>query len=67
MIDPSVAKSWGYNEIFLDAYLNDQTVFYGSLLAAIVLFLLGAILVATPISFSPWARWWGETSRQIHA
>lgn len=35
--------------IFLDAYLNEQTVFYGSLLVAIVLFLLGAILVATPI------------------
>ncbi|MCH7649182.1 MAG: hypothetical protein IIA83_11325 [Thaumarchaeota archaeon] len=35
--------------IFLDAYLNDQTVFYGSLLAAIVLFLLGTILVATSI------------------
>ena len=35
--------------IFLDAYLNEQTVFYGSLLAAIVLFLLGAILVTTSI------------------
>jgi len=35
--------------IFLDAYFNEQTVFYGSLLAAIVLFLLGAILVATSI------------------
>ena len=35
--------------IFLDAHLNDQTVFYASLLAAIVLFLLGTILVATPI------------------
>jgi len=35
--------------IFLDAFLNDQTVFYGSLLAAIVLFLLGTILVATSI------------------
>ena len=35
--------------IFLDAYFNEQIVFYGSLLAAIVLFLLGAILVATSI------------------
>jgi len=35
--------------IFLDAYFNEQTVFFGSLLAAIVLFLLGAILVATLI------------------
>ena len=36
--------------IFLDAYFNDQTVFYGSLLTAIVLFLLGTILVATSIT-----------------
>lgn len=35
--------------IFLDAYLNDQTVFYGSLLASVVLFLLGAILTVTAI------------------
>ena len=35
--------------IFLEAYLNDQTVFYGSLLASIVLFLLGAILTVTSI------------------
>ena len=35
--------------IFLDAYLNDQIVFYGSLLASVVLFLLGAILVMTSI------------------
>jgi len=35
--------------IFLEAYLNDQTVFYGSLLASIVLFLLGAILAVTSI------------------
>ncbi|MBA4453269.1 MAG: glycosyltransferase family 2 protein, partial [Nitrosopumilaceae archaeon] len=30
--------------IFLDRYLNDQIVFYGSLLGSIILFLLGAIL-----------------------
>ena len=35
--------------IFLDAYLNQQTVFYGSLLASVVLFLLGAILSVTAI------------------
>jgi len=34
---------------FFDAYLNDQLVFYGSLLASVVLFLLGAILCATAI------------------
>lgn len=35
--------------IFLDAYLNHQTVFYGSLLGSVVLFLLGAILSVTAI------------------
>lgn len=35
--------------IFLDAYLNEQIIFYGSLLASIVLFLLGAILAVTSI------------------
>jgi len=35
--------------IFLDAYLNDQAVFYGSLLGAVILFLLGAILSVTAI------------------
>jgi len=35
--------------IFLDAYLNQQTVFYGSLLASVVLFLLGAILCVTAV------------------
>ena len=35
--------------VFLDAYLNDQVVFYGSLLGAVVLFLLGAILSVTAI------------------
>lgn len=35
--------------IFLDAYLNQQTVFFGSLLASVVLFLLGAILTMTAI------------------
>ena len=35
--------------IFLDAYLNNATVFYGSLLGSVVLFLLGAILSVTSI------------------
>lgn len=35
--------------MFLDAYLNQQTVFYGSLLGSIVMFLLGAILSVTSI------------------
>jgi len=35
--------------IFLDAYLNQQVVFYGSLLASVVLFLLGAILSVTAV------------------
>ena len=35
--------------IFLDAYLNQQIIFYGSLLGSVVLFLLGAILTVTSI------------------
>jgi glycosyltransferase involved in cell wall biosynthesis len=35
--------------IFLDGYLNQQTIFYGSLLGSVVLFLLGAILSVTAI------------------
>lgn len=35
--------------IFLEAYLNEQIIFYGSLLASVMLFLLGAILVVTSI------------------
>ncbi len=35
--------------IFLDAYLNQQTVFYGSLLGSVILFLLGSILSVTSI------------------
>jgi len=35
--------------IFLEAYLADRTIFYGSLLASIVLFLFGAILAVTSI------------------
>lgn len=38
-----------YGGIFLDQYLNHQTVFYGSLLAAGVTFLVGAILLVTSI------------------
>jgi len=34
---------------FLDAYLNQQTILYGSLLGSVVLFLLGAILSVTAI------------------
>jgi len=35
--------------IFLDAYLNQQVVFYGSLLGSLVLFLVGAILAVTAV------------------
>ena len=35
--------------VFLDAYLNQQTVFYGSLLGSVLLFLLGSILSVTAI------------------
>jgi len=35
--------------IFLDAYLNQQVVFYGSLLGSVVMFLLGSILSVTAI------------------
>ena len=35
--------------VFLEAYLNDQVVFYGSLLGAVILFLLGAIFSVTSI------------------
>jgi len=35
--------------VFLDAYLGGGTIFYGSLLASIVLFLLGAILLVTAV------------------
>ena len=34
---------------FLDEYLNDQTIFYGSLLGSVILFLVGAIMLATAI------------------
>jgi len=34
---------------FLDEYLNNQTIFYGSLLGAVILFLVGAILLATAV------------------
>ncbi len=35
--------------VFLDAYLTENTIFYGSLLASVVLFLLGTILIVTSI------------------
>ncbi len=35
--------------IFFDAYITDSTIFYGSLFASVILFLLGAILVVTSI------------------
>ena len=38
-----------FGAVFLDQYLNHQTVFYGSLLAAGVTFLVGAILLVTSI------------------
>ncbi len=34
---------------FLDEYLTNQTIFYGSLLGSILLFLIGSILIATAI------------------
>jgi glycosyltransferase involved in cell wall biosynthesis len=34
---------------FLDGYLNNQTIFYGSLLGSVILFLIGAIMFATAI------------------
>jgi len=42
-----VGSIMGYN--FLDAYLHRQIVFLGSLAAAIILFLLGAILCVTAV------------------
>jgi len=38
-----------FGGIFLDRYLNDGIIFYGSLLGSVVLFLLGAILSVTAI------------------
>jgi len=38
-----------FGGIFLDRYLNDATIFYGSLMGSVVLFLLGAILSVTAI------------------
>lgn len=35
--------------IFLNAYLNNQVIFYGSLLGSLILFLLGAIMSVTAI------------------
>lgn len=35
--------------LFIDAYLNRQTVFLGSLMASVILFLLGAILCVTSV------------------
>ena len=35
--------------IFLDTYLNNQVIFYGSLLGSLILFLLGAIMSVTAI------------------
>jgi len=35
--------------LFLDEYLNNQTIFYGSLLASVILFLVGAILLVTAV------------------
>ena len=34
---------------FLDAYLNEQTIFYGSLLGSMIMFLIGSILIATAV------------------
>ena len=42
-----IGSIMGFN--FLDAYLNNQVVFLGSLVAAVILFLLGAILCVTAV------------------
>jgi hypothetical protein len=34
---------------FLDEYLANQTIFYGSLLGSVILFLVGSIMLATAI------------------
>lgn len=34
---------------FLDAYLNEQTIFYGSLLGSMIMFLIGSILLSTAV------------------
>jgi len=34
---------------FLDIYLNDQKIFYGSLLGSVITFLVGSIMLATAI------------------
>ncbi len=34
---------------FLDEYLSNQTIFYGSLFGSILLFLIGSILISTAI------------------
>jgi len=38
-----------FGAIFLEAYLNDKTIFYGSLLASVVMFLVGAMLAVTSV------------------
>ena len=38
-----------FGGIFLDRYLNDGIIFYGSLMGSVVLFLLGAILSVTAV------------------
>ena len=38
-----------FGGIFLDQYLNHQTIFYGSLLVSVIAFLVGAILLVTSI------------------
>ena len=44
-----LAAGMVFGGVFLDQYLNHQTIFYGSLLAAAVTFLVGAILLVTSI------------------
>lgn len=44
-----LAAGLALGAVFFDAYINEQSVFYGSLAAAIVLFLLGTILLVTAI------------------
>ncbi len=49
---PGIAMIIGgtvFGALFLDEYLSNQTIFYGSLFGSILLFLMGSILIATAI------------------
>ncbi len=46
---------------FLDEYLNNQIIFYGSLLGSVILFLVGSIMLATAIILYSMATLMSET------